>query len=182
MILHTTRFCTLLNIDEGGTFDQTWKSYKLPHSYGSWVECRYNAVQYNKILHISLQWRWQNINQRLNLWKHTIPRPNWWAMVSFTRILEKIDRGIMAWCIPSILDLVDCMIMRLPCITNLHHSKFHITRKILCVSTIEYLLQNCYKKHSESANICHALAKAADKIKKFLDPDGDHIWNSPLTI
>ena len=39
---------------------------------------RYNAVQYNKILHTSLQWRGQNINQRLNLQKtHHITSELW---------------------------------------------------------------------------------------------------------
>ena len=38
------------------------------------VECRYNAVQYNKILHTALQWRGQNINRRLNLQNS---RENW---------------------------------------------------------------------------------------------------------
>ena len=33
------------------------------------VEFHYNTVQYNKILHISLRWQGQNINQRLNLQK-----------------------------------------------------------------------------------------------------------------
>ena len=39
------------------------------------VEYCYNAVQYNKILHTSLQWRGQNINHKLNLQKtpHTSP-------------------------------------------------------------------------------------------------------------
>ena len=35
----------------------------------STVECRYDAVQYNKILYTSLQWWEQNINEGLNLQK-----------------------------------------------------------------------------------------------------------------
>ena len=59
------------------------------------VECRYNAVQYNKILHTSLQWRDQNINKRLNLQKthHTSPYRASYG-VSFVIILDKIDRVI----------------------------------------------------------------------------------------
>ena len=52
------------------------------------VECCYNAVQYNKILHTSLQWREKNINQRLNRQRHTY-RASYG--VSFARILGKID-------------------------------------------------------------------------------------------
>ena len=61
------------------------------------VECRYNAVQYNKILHTSLQWRGQNINKRLNLQKthHTSPYRASYG-VSFVRIFDKIDRVITA--------------------------------------------------------------------------------------
>ena len=65
----------------------------------STVECRYkdNAVQYNKILHIAMQWWVQNKNQTLDLQKthHTSP---WRASygVSFARILDKIDCIITA--------------------------------------------------------------------------------------
>ena len=45
------------------------KSLKV-FTYIYTVECYYNAVQYNKILHTSLQGLRQNINQRLNLQKN----------------------------------------------------------------------------------------------------------------
>ena len=68
-----------------------------PLVLGYTVECRYNAVQYNKILHTSLQWRGQNINKRLNLQKthHTSPYRASYG-VSFVRIFDKIDRVITA--------------------------------------------------------------------------------------
>ena len=57
------------------------------------VECHYNVVEFNMVLHTSLQEVRQNINQRLNPQKtlHTSP---WRASygVSFVNILEKIDR------------------------------------------------------------------------------------------
>ena len=56
------------------------------------VECHYNILQYNMVLHTLLQELRQNISQRLNPQKtpHTSP---WWASyrVSFMNILEKID-------------------------------------------------------------------------------------------
>ena len=66
-------------------------------SFKCTVQCLYNAVQYKKLLHISLQWRGQNINQILNLQKthHTSP----WRVsygVSSTRVVDKIDRVITA--------------------------------------------------------------------------------------
>ena len=33
------------------------------------IECRYNAVHYNMMLHASLQWRMRNINRNLNTQK-----------------------------------------------------------------------------------------------------------------
>ena len=44
------------------------------------VECCYNAVQYNMILHTTLQWLKSNINQNLNPQKHPISRLNRRAM------------------------------------------------------------------------------------------------------
>ena len=61
------------------------------------VECRYNAVQYCKILHEWLQELRQNINQMLDPQKtpHTSPlRASY--RVSFVNICEKIDRAITA--------------------------------------------------------------------------------------
>ena len=48
------------------------------------VECRYNAVKYNMILHTSLQWLRQSIDQSLN------------PQNIFVGIWEKIDRAITA--------------------------------------------------------------------------------------
>ena len=61
------------------------------------VECGYNVVQYNMVLHTSLQEVRQNINQWLNpqMTSHTPPYG-----MSFVNILEKID----------------CVIPRLQCI------------------------------------------------------------------
>ena len=61
------------------------------------VECLYNAVQFNKILHTSLQWLGQNTNKRLNLQKthYTSPYRASYG-VSYARILEKIDRVMTA--------------------------------------------------------------------------------------
>ena len=61
------------------------------------VECYYDAVHYNMILHISLQELRQNINQKLNPLKtsYTLPwRAIYW--VSFMNIFAKIDRIITA--------------------------------------------------------------------------------------
>ena len=54
------------------------------------VECCYNMVQYNMILHTSLQWLRQNINRSLN-------SPLWMSYgMYFARIWEKIDHVITA--------------------------------------------------------------------------------------
>ena len=45
------------------------------------TECHYNVVQYNMILHISLQWLRQNTNQSLNAQNTPyISRPHEWAI------------------------------------------------------------------------------------------------------
>ena len=61
------------------------------------VECRYNAVQYNMILHTSLQKLGQNINHWLKPQKtpHTSPWRASYGM-SFVNILDKIGRVITA--------------------------------------------------------------------------------------
>ena len=51
------------------------------------VQCRYNAVQYDKILHKLLEELKQNINQMLD----THETPHIWSLMSY---LEKSDRGI----------------------------------------------------------------------------------------
>ena len=61
------------------------------------VKCRYKVVQYNMILHTSLQELRQNISQRLNPQK--TPLTSHWPAsygVSFANILEKIDCIITA--------------------------------------------------------------------------------------
>ena len=72
---------------------------------GNTIECHYNAVQYNMILHTSLWWLRQNINESVN--PHMTPHSSpWWASygVSFVTNLEKIDHIIMApYCsLPSV--------------------------------------------------------------------------------
>ena len=73
------------------------------------VECHCNSVQYNKILHTSLQWMEQNINQRSNLQKrhHSSPVRASYG-VSLWEFGEKIDHIIttphctkFAWKKPS---------------------------------------------------------------------------------
>ena len=61
------------------------------------VECRYNAVQYRKILHKWLHEHRQNINQMLDPQKkpHTSPQRARYGM-SFGNISEKIERLLMA--------------------------------------------------------------------------------------
>ena len=61
------------------------------------MECRYDAVQYNKILHTSLQDLRQNINQRLNPQNtpHSSPVGASYG-VSLVNIYGKIDCIIMA--------------------------------------------------------------------------------------
>ena len=61
------------------------------------VEWRYNAVQYNMVLHTSLQEVRQSINQRLHTQKapHSSPWPASYG-VSSVNILEKIERVITA--------------------------------------------------------------------------------------
>ena len=59
------------------------------------VECHYNVIQYNMIMHTSLLWLSQNINESLNPQKtpHISPyRANYG--VSFVMILVKIDHVI----------------------------------------------------------------------------------------
>ena len=57
--------------------------YNTPNIQQNTVGCLYNAVQYNMILHTSLQWLRPNINQSLSI-------------LYFVKILEKIDRVIKA--------------------------------------------------------------------------------------
>ena len=62
------------------------------------VQCRHNSVQYIMVLlHTTIQWQEQNINQimKSQMTPHTSPL---WASygVSFMRILKKIDHVIMA--------------------------------------------------------------------------------------
>ena len=61
------------------------------------VKCRYNAVQFIKILPSTLRWQWQNVNQTSNLQQtpHTSPSRASYG-VSIVRIWEKIDRVIVA--------------------------------------------------------------------------------------
>ena len=57
---------------------------------------RYNAVQYDTILHTVLQWLQKNINQSFNFISQYTPNswPTWVSYgVSKARILEKIDRA-----------------------------------------------------------------------------------------
>ena len=58
------------------SFLTVWKIYlwKCP------VECRYNAVQYNKIFHTALRWLKHDINKESNHKLYPIPRPNRQAM------------------------------------------------------------------------------------------------------
>ena len=66
----------------------------------STVECRYNAVQHNTILHATLQWLKSNINHNSNPQK-TPQRASYGVPV--VRVLEKIDRVITALlCIQNI--------------------------------------------------------------------------------
>ena len=62
----------------------------------SWntVECRYNAVQYNMILHTSMQRPRQSINHSWNPQNNPIPRPNGRAMGC---ILWGFGWKLMAW-------------------------------------------------------------------------------------
>ena len=56
------------------------------------VECRYNRVQNNMIMHTSLQWPRQNINQSLHSQKTPHLSPSQVSYrVSLVRILENID-------------------------------------------------------------------------------------------
>ena len=73
------------------------QSLQLFMQYLTTVECRYNAVQYNKILYASMQWRGHSIKRRFNLQTthHTSPSRASYD-VSFARILENIDRVITA--------------------------------------------------------------------------------------
>ena len=61
------------------------------------VKCHYNVVQYNMMLHASLQWIMRNINQSWNTQKplHILTYRGSYE-VSFGRILEKIDHVITA--------------------------------------------------------------------------------------
>ena len=62
------------------------------------VGCRYNAVQYDLMLHYlhtALQWLKQNINQNLN-WKETSHISPSLVIRYGVSILEKTDRVIMA--------------------------------------------------------------------------------------
>ena len=54
--------------------------YTLTLNNNNTVKCSYNTVQHNVILHSSLQWVIQNINQLLDPQIHPIPRPNGQAM------------------------------------------------------------------------------------------------------
>ena len=74
------------------TVQQSKKNVIMPWCNHGTVECRYNAVHYNMILHASLQWLRQNIHQRFTSKRHPISHP----LVSFVRILEKFDRVITA--------------------------------------------------------------------------------------
>ena len=63
------------NKGDVSSIDETESDVKL---YG--VQCRYNAIQYNMILHKSLRWLWQNVDEGLNPQRHPISRPNGRAM------------------------------------------------------------------------------------------------------
>ena len=71
---------------------KTWLWLVKSHT----VECHYNAVQYRKILHKSLQELRQNINWMLDPQKTPHSSP-WWVSygVSFVNMCEKIDHIIM---------------------------------------------------------------------------------------
>ena len=72
---------------------------------GQSIGGQYNTVQYNLILHTSLQWLWHNIHQSFSAQNtpHIWPYPASCGM-SFMTVLEKIDHGFIALhCIPSIL-------------------------------------------------------------------------------
>ena len=59
------------------------------------VECRYNAVQFIKILRIALQWQQQKVNQASNSQQTPHILPSWVSNgMSFVKILEKIDHVI----------------------------------------------------------------------------------------
>ena len=49
------------NKGDVSSIDETESDVKL---YG--VQCRYNTIQYNMILHKSLRWLWQNVDEGLN--------------------------------------------------------------------------------------------------------------------
>ena len=69
----------------------------MPNLLSYTVKCRYDVLQYNMVLHTSLQEVRQNINERLNPQKtpHTSPGRTSYVL-SFVNILEKIDRLITA--------------------------------------------------------------------------------------
>ena len=77
------------------------------------VECRYNAMQYNTIIHTSLQWPMQNPNQGLHSQKTLHTSPSWASYgVYIVNIFEQTDRVITAlhrtwYCVEWIFSHID---------------------------------------------------------------------------
>ena len=77
------------------------------------VECRYNAMQYNTIIHTSLQWPRQNLNPGLHSQKTLHTSPSWASYGVYIVIaLEQTDRVITAlhhtwYCVEWIFSHID---------------------------------------------------------------------------
>ena len=110
------------------------------------VECRYNTMQYIMILHTTIQWQEQNMNQISKSHKtpHPISRPYERYGMSVVRILQKIDRVMMApsvsWIVSSPQNFFDIFVSFLPT-KGRHHIVFPSRQDIWCLRWFELFLK-----------------------------------------